>query len=190
MNCLTQLITEIHRRSLWQVLLIYVGAAWACFELIDAVTSRLGLPPWLPGLAIVLFLLGLPFVVATALVREVAGLAAARPDADPRIVEAEAAAAGLEARRRRRLLTWRNAGLSILAALALWGVVATGWMLFGRRADEGAPAAERPSVAVLPLVNRSGLEDDVYFTDGIHDEILTQLSKISSLSVRGRTSVM
>jgi serine/threonine-protein kinase len=43
---------------------------------------------------------------------------------------------------------------------------------------------------VLPLENRSGLEEDRYFTDGIHDEILTQLSKISGLSVRGRTSVM
>ena len=40
------------------------------------------------------------------------------------------------------------------------------------------------SVAVLPLVNRSGLEDDKYFTDGMHDEILAQLSEISDLSVR------
>jgi serine/threonine-protein kinase len=43
---------------------------------------------------------------------------------------------------------------------------------------------------VLPLENRSGLDVDRYFTDGIHGEILTQLSKISGLSVRGRTSVM
>jgi TolB-like protein/Tfp pilus assembly protein PilF len=43
---------------------------------------------------------------------------------------------------------------------------------------------------VLPLANRSGLDEDEYFTDGIHDQILTQLSRISGLSVRGRTSVM
>ena len=46
------------------------------------------------------------------------------------------------------------------------------------------------SIAVLPLVNRSGLQEDEYFTDGIHDEILTRLTRISALSVRGRTSVM
>jgi serine/threonine-protein kinase len=67
-------------------------------------------------------------------------------------------------------------------------VVAAGLLLFG---GYGALRTdERPSIAVLPLVNRSGLEEDVYFTDGIHDEILTQLSKISGLSVRARTSVM
>ena len=42
MSKLKKLITEIHHRSLWQVLLIYVGAGWTCFELIDAVTNRLG----------------------------------------------------------------------------------------------------------------------------------------------------
>lgn len=52
------------------MLLIYVGAAWACFELIDTVTDRLGLPIWLPGLAIVLFLLALPVVVATAFIKD------------------------------------------------------------------------------------------------------------------------
>jgi len=69
MSRIKQLISEVHRRSLWQVLLLYVGAAWACFELIATVVDTMGLPSWLPGLAIVLFLLGLPFVVATAFVR-------------------------------------------------------------------------------------------------------------------------
>ena len=55
MSKLKKLITEIHHRSLWQVLLIYVGAAWACFELIDTVTERPGLPVWLPALAVVFF---------------------------------------------------------------------------------------------------------------------------------------
>lgn len=49
MSRLKRLISEIHRRSLWQVLLIYIGADWACFELIDAVSERLSLPTWLPG---------------------------------------------------------------------------------------------------------------------------------------------
>ena len=45
------------------------------------------------------------------------------------------------------------------------------------------------SVAVLPFVNRSPRDDDVYFVDGIHDDILTQLARIGSLVVTSRTSV-
>jgi len=70
MSHLKRLVVEIHRRSLWQVLLIYVGGAWVCYEIIDTITDRLILPVWLPVLAIVLFLIGLPIVVATACVRE------------------------------------------------------------------------------------------------------------------------
>jgi TolB-like protein len=42
---------------------------------------------------------------------------------------------------------------------------------------------------VLPFENRSKVEDDAFFVDGIHDDILTQLSKISALKVISRTSV-
>jgi TolB-like protein/Tfp pilus assembly protein PilF len=59
-------------------------------------------------------------------------------------------------------------------------------------AAQGSPAAsadERPSIAVLPFENRSAKEDDVFFVDGIHDDILTQLSKVSALKVISRTSV-
>ena len=52
-----------------------------------------------------------------------------------------------------------------------------------------AVADARPSVAVLPFENRSQLKDDAYFVDGVHDDILTQVSKISSLRVISRTSV-
>jgi TolB-like protein len=184
MSRLKRLISEIHRRSLWQVLLIYVGAAWACFELIDAVTARLGLPPWLPGLAIVLFLLGLPLVVATAFVREVQ-LPAAIPEAEPQIVEADAAAARLEARRRHRFLTWRAAGLAFLSAFALWGVVAAGWLIFGERG--AVPGTEREMVAVLSFENLGAAEDE-YFADGLTDEIRARLARVGGLGVIGRAS--
>ena len=185
MSKLKRLITEIHHRSLWQVLLIYVGAGWFCYEIIDTIADRMALPTWLPVLAIVLFLLGLPFVLATAFVREAEPAASVSDSGLITIGEARADRA-----RHRPHITWRNAALSFVVALAVWGVVATGWVLLGPTKDESAAADDRPSVAVLPLVNRSGLEGDEYFTDGVHDEILTQLSKIAGLSVRGRTSVM
>jgi TolB-like protein/thioredoxin-like negative regulator of GroEL len=46
------------------------------------------------------------------------------------------------------------------------------------------------SIAVLPFANRSRLEDDEFFTDGIHDDLLTQLAQIDDLKVISRTSVM
>jgi TolB-like protein/Tfp pilus assembly protein PilF len=45
------------------------------------------------------------------------------------------------------------------------------------------------SVAILPFKNRSAREDDAFFVDGIHDEILTELARIGSLRVISRTSV-
>ena len=51
MSKLKKLITEIHHRSLWQVLLIYVGAGWGVFEIVQTVTEGLGLPQWFPAFA-------------------------------------------------------------------------------------------------------------------------------------------
>ena len=49
---------------------------------------------------------------------------------------------------------------------------------------------DKNSIAVLPFANRSADAGDIYFTDGIHDDLLTQLSKIDAFSVISRTSVM
>ena len=54
---------------------------------------------------------------------------------------------------------------------------------------ERAPTTPK-SIAVLPFANRSNQDDDLFFTDGIHDDLLTQLAKIHDLTVISRTSVM
>jgi TolB-like protein len=46
------------------------------------------------------------------------------------------------------------------------------------------------SIAVLPFSALSGTVEDVSFSDGIHDDILTQLTKIGDLKVIARTSVI
>ena len=46
------------------------------------------------------------------------------------------------------------------------------------------------SIAVLPFANRSMQQEDLFFTDGIHDDLLTQLAKVNGLKVISRTSVM
>ena len=52
-----------------------------------------------------------------------------------------------------------------------------------------APAAsEKPSIAVLPFQNMSGDPEQEYFSDGITEDIITDLSKLSGLLVIGRNS--
>ena len=46
------------------------------------------------------------------------------------------------------------------------------------------------SIAVLPFNNFSGSKEDEYFSDGVTEDILTQLAKIGQLKVVSRTSVM
>lgn len=49
---------------------------------------------------------------------------------------------------------------------------------------------EKPSIAVLPFQNFSPNPEDAYFADGMQEQLVSTLSKIRGLSVRGRTSVM
>src|SRR5436190_16450806 len=46
------------------------------------------------------------------------------------------------------------------------------------------------SIAVLPFENRSSDPENGFFTDGVQDEILTDLARIADLKVISRTSVM
>jgi len=52
-----------------------------------------------------------------------------------------------------------------------------------------APAIAKPSIAVLPFTNMSRSEDEEYFADGMTDDLITDLSKISGLLVISRNSV-
>ncbi|MBA2623211.1 MAG: adenylate/guanylate cyclase domain-containing protein, partial [Chthoniobacterales bacterium] len=50
-------------------------------------------------------------------------------------------------------------------------------------------AQERPSIAVLPFNNMSGDPEQEYFSDGITEDIITDLSKVSGLFVVARNTV-
>jgi TolB-like protein len=57
-----------------------------------------------------------------------------------------------------------------------------------RKIDVVRPTAPRKSIAVLPFENLSEDKANAYFADGIHEEILTRLSRIRDLKVISRTS--
>ncbi len=80
------------------------------------------------------------------------------------------------------------AGVLLVGGLALT-VVGTGDNP-DRNEGPRLPVGDRPSIAVLPLENLSPDPENSYFADGVHEEILTQLSKIVGIRVISRTSVM
>src|SRR6266849_3163703 len=77
---------------------------------------------------------------------------------------------------------------AMTAALLALAVIVAGIAMFSRyRVRSMLPAPEK-SIAVLPFENRSEEKANAYFADGIQDEILTRLAKISDLKVISRTS--
>ena len=55
-NSLRRLIGEIHRRSLWQVLGIYLVASWAVLQVVDTLGGALNLPDEFDSLALALLI--------------------------------------------------------------------------------------------------------------------------------------
>ncbi len=95
----------------------------------------------------------------------------------------------------------------IAAAVLVIGVLAIGALLWPHRGGStprsvaapsvaiapvaaNVPVAPQKSVAVLPFENLSSDKENSYFADGVQDEILTDLAKITELKVISRTSVM
>jgi eukaryotic-like serine/threonine-protein kinase len=161
MHRIKHLIHEVHRRSLWQVLGVYVLASWLVYQVIGTLYETLGLPDWVPAAAVVLFLIGLPIVLATAFVQEGApgGNRAAgtlAPEAfDPTLhpelatvsVPAQARRSAGEARPLKRVLTWNRAITAGVLAFAVLGVGVTGFM--GMRTFGIGPGATLLSAGVL-----------------------------------------
>ena len=155
---ITELIQEIHRRSLWQVLGVYGLTAWVVWQVVVSLYEGIGLPDWVPAVALVLILVGLPIVLATAFVQEggptlggdgarVEGfettpeaVAADRSSADPTPdgpaqpadpSEPAGRASGGPAGRgsgSRSFLTWSRAITGGVLAFAALGLAATGFM--------------------------------------------------------------
>ena len=82
----------------------------------------------------------------------------------------------------------RRTGWVVGAVAAIIVAIAIAWL--ARRNLVGEPATVIRALAVLPLDNLSRDPDQEYFADGITDDLITELSKISALRVISRASVM
>jgi TolB-like protein/class 3 adenylate cyclase len=94
--------------------------------------------------------------------------------------------------------TWRNIVLAIAVILVVAGAVViwNNYLSPSRPQVEAAsvermafPLPDKPSIAVLPFVNMSENTQQEYFSDGITEDLITDLSKINGLFVIARNSV-
>ncbi len=182
MGAVNGIISELRRRRVFRVAGLYVVGAWVVLQVCDLAFASWGLPDtalryvWIA--ALVLFPLALVF--------------GWRYDITPGGIVRTPPASGSED------LTLKASDFVILVAF-LAVVIGSGWLLAGRIAEEppeqsASDVVHRDvdpfSIAVLPFVTRSSVEGTAYFADGIHDDLLTTLSKVAALKVISRTSVL
>ena len=78
----------------------------------------------------------------------------------------------------------------IAIGLLVLGAIIAGVFFFAIRPTTSTSRVLDKSIAVLPFHNLSPDPDNAFFTDGVQDEILTDLAKIAHLKVISRTSVL
>ncbi|MEO5961643.1 MAG: TIR domain-containing protein, partial [Opitutaceae bacterium] len=88
-------------------------------------------------------------------------------------------------------------GLAACAAIAIWqpwkskaSPTLTATVATAAPNSAAPTSASAKSIAVLPFENRSPEADKEFFADGMHDEVITALSKIRDLTVIARASVL
>lgn len=167
-------IRQLRRRRVFRVAGIYIVGSWVALQVADLALESLGFPA--TALVYVWFavLIGFPLALVFGWLYDVTPEGIVRTPA-AHVAEAE-----------KLPLRWPD--YAVLGALALIAGIATYNVLTGISLSR----PERPdyynSLAVLPLENLSGPRD--YFSAGMHDALITNLSKIPSLRVTSRTSTI
>jgi len=197
------LFSELKRRNVFRVGIAYLVVAWLVMQVADVVINNVGAPDWVFRIIMLVLGIGFPLALVFAWAFEMTpeGL---KKEKD---VDRSQSITSVTGRKLDRMI------IGILAVSVAYLLIDK-LVLQDREMDPeslsrqthsqaegpatGNPAltAEIPlsqnknSIAVLPFANRSNKEDDLFFTEGIHDDLLTQLAKIADLKVISRTSVM
>ena len=155
---------ELQRRKVYRVAAAYIVAAAFIIQIGSAVFPAWEMPNWTLRLVIVLLLVGFP----------VALILAWAYDVTPQGIQATPRVPGRHRRRNIILLVAAGAIISIAAGFFLLPRASA------RKLDK--------SIAVLPFQNLSAEKENVYFAEGIQNEILTKLATVRDLKVISRTS--
>jgi TolB-like protein/Tfp pilus assembly protein PilF len=185
--------SELKRRNVFRVAIAFIVVAWLLLQVVDILLPMLALPEWVGRFVFLLLIIGFPIALLFAWAFELT----------PEGVKLER---NVDRSESITQSTGRKLNFLIIGVL----VLALGVSMYANFNDEAEPgnaptAAEnaqvdtpaevmqtagKASIAVLPFANRSADASDTFFVDGMHDDLLTQLAKISALKVISRTSVM
>ena len=175
----TSFFRELKRRNVFRVGAAYLVVAWVIAQVADLVLDNIQSPDWV--MQFILVSLGIGFFPALFL----AWAYELTTEGLKREQDVDRSASITH--KTGRKLNFIVIGIMTLAIMLL---VVERVGMFGSLSDiEEASVVLQKSVAVLPFANRSANVTDKYFVDGIHDDVLTQLSKIHNLKVISRTSV-
>src|SRR5438045_3663352 len=89
-------------------------------------------------------------------------------------------------KKHRSRVRWAEAAIALLVLVAIVGA----FIFVLRKPTRSALSVAEKSLAVLPFENLSEEKANAFFTEGVQDQILTNLAQIADLKVISRTSVM
>jgi TolB-like protein/Tfp pilus assembly protein PilF len=166
--------SELKRRNVYKVAVAYAVAGWALAQGIAQVFPVFGVPNWIVQLIVLLIVIGFPIALVLAWAFELTGEGLKRTeDAD-------------FARPREKSHAW-------IYVAVLGAILAIGLFFLGRYTapptQHAAVDTSVKSIAVLPFENLSDDKQNTYFADGVQDQILTNLARVSDLRVISHTTV-
>jgi TolB-like protein/tetratricopeptide (TPR) repeat protein len=170
------IIAELKRRNVFRVAAYYLALSWLVMQVTDVLTSVLQLPEWSGRLVFLLLVIGFPIALLLAWAFELT------PDGLRR--ETELVAEGVTPDRPGTKSNYLLIGL-IVVALAGYG-----WNELRQGTQETDDTGPIRSVVVLPFENLMNDPDQDFFVEGMHDALITQLSKINSLHIISQTTAM
>ena len=163
------LVSELRRRNVFRMAALYVIAAWLIMQIAEVVIALAALPTWIGQATLITLALALPIVLVFSWLFEVTPKGIAL---EKKVPEGHSITH----------ITGRR--IDFIAIALLTAALA----LFAH--DKWWSPAHELSIAVLPFENLSDDPQQEYFVHGMHNELLTRLSKIGALKVISRTSVM
>jgi TolB-like protein/Tfp pilus assembly protein PilF len=182
------LFAELKRRNVIRMAGLYLVGAWLLTQVASTLLPAFDVPSWaLRGMIVTLALGFIPAVIFSW-VFELTPQGLKREDD----VAPEQSITPLSGRRMDRMII-------VVLVLALGYFAFDKFVLTPRRVaalvsspvpNESRSVIDAKSIAVLPFENLSRDPDNAFFTDGVQDQILTDLSQIADLKVISRTSVM